>query len=133
MDIDHTSMENSGRAIHAEGGEFDASVKPRRERLEALIPHFGNPATDEAARLFRKGADGHPGFDSAYEDLTTAHHNLRKAYEDIGNAVVGMSRNVQAANWASMVDKNAFIKDLVDFARRKDDEVSVPTTPVERA
>ncbi|WP_188197049.1 hypothetical protein [Nonomuraea sp. SYSU D8015] len=133
MDIDHSSMEGSGKAIHTEGGEFDRSVTRLRAQLEPLIAYFGNPASDEAAQIFRRGKDGHPGFDSAYEDLSTALHNLGEAYKHIGSSVVAMSKNVEAADWASMVDKNAFVKHLVEFAQRKDDEISVPTTPVERA
>ena len=74
--------------------------------MDPLIPYFGNPASDEAAQIFRRGRDGHPGFDSAYEDLSTALHNLGEAYKHIGSAVVAMSKNVKAADWASMVDKN---------------------------
>ncbi|MCK2215012.1 hypothetical protein MF672_014625 [Actinomadura sp. ATCC 31491] len=133
MDIDHTSTEAGGKAIHAEGGEFARAVSRVRTRLDPLIPHFGDPASDEAARIFRRGQDGHPGFDGAYEDLSTALRNLAEAYQGIGSAVVAMSRNVKAADWASMVDRNAFVRDLVAFARRRNDEISVPSTPVERA
>jgi hypothetical protein len=133
MEIDHSSTESSGKAIHAEGGEFGRSVSRLRAQLDPLIPYFGNPASDQAAQIFRRGQDGHPGFDSASEDLSTALHNLGEAYKHIGSAVVAMSKNVKAADWASMVDKNEFVKDLVEFAQRKNDEISVPTTPVERA
>ncbi|TXK34973.1 hypothetical protein FR742_37425 [Nonomuraea sp. C10] len=133
MDIDHSSMESSGKAIHGEDGDFARKISRLHAELEPLIPYFGNPASDEAARIFRRGADGHPGFDSAYEDLSTALDNLGKAYRDIGSAVVAMSKNVKAADWASMVDRNASVRDLVAFAERENDEVSVPTTPVERA
>jgi hypothetical protein len=126
-------MESNGKAIATEGGEFARSVNRLRAQLEPLIPYFGNPASDEAARIFRKGEEGHPGFDSAYEDLSRAMHNLGEAYEHIGSAVVAMSKNVKAADWASMVDKDAYVKGLVEFAQRKHDEISVPTTPVERA
>ncbi|MEO3875655.1 hypothetical protein ABGB18_43315 [Nonomuraea sp. B12E4] len=130
MKIDHSSMEGSGGAIRAEGGDFSRRVQQLSAQLEALIPHFGNPGSDEAARVFRRGADSHPGFDSAHEDLSTALGNLGRAYEGIGDAVVAMSRNVRAADWAGMVDKNEFVKELVELARREDDEISVPTTPV---
>ncbi|MGP3957456.1 hypothetical protein ACTWPT_15765 [Nonomuraea sp. 3N208] len=125
-------MEHSGKAIHTEGGEFGRSVNRLHAQLEPLIPYFGNPESDEAAQIFRRGMDGHPGFDSAYEDLSTAVHNLGEAYKQIGSAVVAMSKNVEAADWASMVDKNKFVKDLVEFAQRENDPISVPATPVER-
>ncbi|TMR89202.1 hypothetical protein [Nonomuraea basaltis] len=126
-------MESSGKAIHTEGGEFGRNVSRLAAQLEPLIPYFGNPASDEAAQIFRRGKEGHPGFDSAYEDLSTALHNLGEAYKHIGSAVVAMSKNVKAADWASMVDKDAYVKDLVEFAQRKNDEISVPTTLVERS
>ncbi|MGW3351764.1 hypothetical protein ACWDA3_51460 [Nonomuraea rubra] len=132
MDIDHSSMQGSGQAIHDEGGEFGRSVSLLHTRLEPLVPYFGNPASDEAAEIFRRGKDGHPGFDAAIEDMSTALRNLSESYEVIGSAVVAMSKNVQAADWASMADKNGAVKELLEFARRRDDEVGVPTTPVER-
>ncbi|MFG1948417.1 hypothetical protein [Nonomuraea sp. NPDC048826] len=133
MDIDHSSMESSGQAIYAEGGDIGRKIGRLRTELEPLIPYFGNPESDEAARIFRKGADGHPGFDSAYADLGTAIDNIVQAYRSIGSAVVAMSKNVKAADWASMVDQNASVRDVVAYGKREDDEISVPTTPVERA
>ncbi|MEV0389022.1 hypothetical protein [Nonomuraea sp. NPDC050643] len=132
MDIDHSSMQGNGRAIHTEGGEFGRTAGRLRAQVEPLLPYFGNPASDEAAQIFRRGKDGHPGFDGAYEDMSTALRNLRESYEVIGSAVVAMSKNVRGAEWASMADKNGVLKDLLEFARREDDEVGVPTTPVER-
>jgi outer membrane murein-binding lipoprotein Lpp len=126
-------MEGSGKAIHTVGGEFSTSVNRLRAQLESLIPYFGNPESDEAAHIFRRGMDGHPGFDSAYEDLSTAVHNLGEAYKQIGSAVEAMSKNVEAADWASMVDRNEVVKELVEFAQRENDQISVPTTPVELA
>ncbi|MDA0633371.1 hypothetical protein OUY22_08055 [Nonomuraea sp. MCN248] len=133
MEIDHTSMENAGKAIHGEGADLSRKMAGLRGELVSLIPYFGNPGSDEAARTFRRGADGHPGFDSAYEDLTTAMDNMVKAYQDIGTAVVSMSKNVKAADWASMIKRNASVRDLVTYGDRENDEISVPTTPVERA
>ncbi|MEU6716115.1 hypothetical protein ABZ897_32005 [Nonomuraea sp. NPDC046802] len=133
MEIDHASMEGSGRAIRDEGGDSNRSTSRLDASLETLIPYFGNPASDEVAQIFRRGKDGHPGFDSAYADLGKALTNLSEAYKAIGNAVVAMSKNVKAADWASTVDKNSFVKDLVEFAERKGDEISVPTTEVERS
>jgi hypothetical protein len=132
LETDHSSMESNGKAIADEGGEFAKSVNLLRAQLVPLIPYFGNPSTDEAARIFRRGAEGHPGFDSAYDNLSKAMHNLSEAYEHIGSAVVMMSKNVKAADWASMVDKDKYVKELVEFAERKHDAISVPTTPVER-
>ncbi|MEW9554438.1 hypothetical protein [Nonomuraea sp. NPDC050783] len=131
MEIDHSSTEGGGRAIHAEGGELARDVARLRARLSHLIPSFGDPASDEAARVFRRGEDGHPGFDGAYEGLGKALDDLAGAYEGIGAAVVAMSRNVKAADWASTVDENAFVRDLIAFARRQDDRIGVPVTPVE--
>ncbi|TMR12896.1 hypothetical protein ETD86_31650 [Nonomuraea turkmeniaca] len=133
MDVDHSSMEGSGEAIRTDGGEFGQSLSRLRARLESLIPYFGNPDSDEAAQIFRRGTDGHPGFDAAYEDLRTAQRNIGEAYQDIGSAVVAMSKNVEAADWASMVGENDSVKELVEFAERTDDAISVPTTLVERA
>ncbi len=133
MDIDHTSMETAGRAVHLEGGEFLRTVKRLSTQVEQFIPYFGNPSSDEAARLFRQGEEGQAGFDQAYEDLSKALTNLGEAYKVIGSAVVSMSKNVKAADLASMIDKNAFVQDLFEFAERKNDEIAVPTTPVERA
>ncbi|WP_127936477.1 hypothetical protein [Nonomuraea polychroma] len=125
-------MRRSGEAIQTEGGEFGRSVNRLRAQLEPLIPYFGNPESDEAAQIFRRGMDGHPGFDSAYEDLSTAVRNLSEAYKQIGSSVVAMSKNVEAADWASMVDKNKIVKELIEFAQRENDQISVPSTPVER-
>ncbi|MCG5213028.1 hypothetical protein [Streptosporangium sp. KLBMP 9127] len=133
MEIDHASMESSGETIHTEGGEFGQSVSRLRAQLEPLISYFGNPASDEAAQIFRRGEDGHPGFDSAYEDLSTALNNLGEAYKHIGSAVVAMSTNVKAADWADMVDTNAYVNDLIELSQRENDEISVPTTPVEQS
>ncbi|MCF6470396.1 hypothetical protein FAF44_18620 [Nonomuraea sp. MG754425] len=133
MKIDHASMESSGGEIHDQGVAFARKVGRISTEMEVLIPYFGDPGTDEAAKIFRRGQDGHPGFDGAYEDLSKILGTLRDAYEAIGTAVVSMSTNVEAADWASMVDENAFVKELVEFAKREDDEVAVPTTPVELA
>jgi hypothetical protein len=133
LELDHTSMEPAGRAIHTEGGEFRRSADRLGTQLERFIPYFGNPSSDEAARIFRQGEDGHPGFDHAYEDLSKALTNLSEAYQVIGAAVVEMSKNIKAADLASMIDKNAVVQDLFKFAERENDDIGVPTTPVERA
>lgn len=133
LEHDHTSMEAAGQAIHTEGGEFRQSADRLGTQLARFIAYFGNPSSDEAARIFRLGEEGHPGFDSAYEDLSEALTNLSEAYKVIGNAVVTMSRNTKAGDLASMIDQNAFIKELFEFAERENDGISVPTTPVERA
>ncbi|QYC38404.1 hypothetical protein Nocox_03880 [Nonomuraea coxensis DSM 45129] len=130
MDIDHKSMEAAGKAIHDEGGEFATAIRQDRTNVEALRVYLGG---DEAAMIFRRGKDGHPGFDSAYQDLSDALNNLSKSYEAIGAAVTAMSKNVKAADWANMVDKNAFVHDLVEFAKQKPKDIAVPTTPVELA
>ncbi|MFC7584513.1 hypothetical protein ACFQYP_12785 [Nonomuraea antimicrobica] len=131
MEINHSIMRSSGEDLHAEGGEFSRGVSGLLTSLDALLPYFGNVATDEAAQTFRRGADGYPGFDAAYDDLSTALHNLARAYQDIGAGVVAMSDNVKAADWASTVDTYASVGELVEFARRGDDEIAVPTSPVE--
>lgn len=133
MDIDHTSMETAGRAVHTEGGEFLRDVNRLSTQVGQFIPYFGNPSSDEAARLFRQGEEGQAGFDQAYEDLSKALSNLGEAYRVIGSAVVAMSKNVKAADLASTLDDNPSIKELFEFAERKNDDIAVPTTPVERA
>jgi hypothetical protein len=133
LERDHTSMEAAGRAIHAEGGEFRLSADRLGTQLERFIPYFGNPSSDEAARVFRQGEEGHPGFDHAHEDLSKALTNLSEAYQAIGAAVVTISKNTKAADLASMIDKNAFVRDLLTFAERENDDIGVPTTSVERA
>jgi hypothetical protein len=130
VDIDHTSMEAGGKGIRDQGRDLDGTIKGLRNQLEPLIPYFGNPESDEAARTFRKGADGHPGFDSAYQDLMKALDNMVKAYPAIGDGVVAMSKNVKMADWASMVN-NPAVRELIEFGKRKNDEIAVPDTPVE--
>ncbi|MFG2071569.1 hypothetical protein [Nonomuraea maritima] len=130
--IDHASMRKSGQAIHDEGGEFGPAVKRTSDQLGPLVPYFGNPDSDEAARIFRRGQDGHPGFDDAYETLSEAVRNLTESYKAIGDAVEAMSANVKAGEWASMMDKNGYLKDLLEFAERKDEPIAVPSTPVRR-
>jgi hypothetical protein len=130
--IDHLVMRNSGLEIHDGAIEFAMAVSRTRGDLEPLLPYFGNPDSDEAARIFRHGTEGHPGFDNALEDLDQALRNLAESYKAIGQGVVAMSTNVKAAEWASMIDKNAYLKNLIEFAHRGDDEIPVPSTPVER-
>lgn len=130
MDIDHRSMEAAGKAIHDEGGEFARATSQDRTNVESLRPHLGQ---DEAALIFRRGKDGHPGYDAAQRDLYIALENLTKSYEAIGAAVTAMSKNVKTADWASMVDKNAFVHDLVEFGKQQPKDLAVPTTPVELA
>lgn len=132
MDIEHTRLRNNGQAIHDEGGDFRDAVRRVWDELGPLIPHFGNPDSDDAARIFRRGEDGHPGFDSVYEDLGEALHNLTESYKVIGDAVAAMSGNVKVAEWASMGDKSAPLKGLFEFTERKDEPISVPSTPVRR-
>ncbi|MEU8249392.1 hypothetical protein [Nonomuraea sp. NPDC048916] len=127
---DHESMENSGRHIRDEGGRLGSAVAQHRKDLNSLVAYFGNPATDEAAQIFRKGQDGHPGFDSADDDLERAVKNVEAAYEAIGRALLAMSENIKIADWASMVD-NTPVKAVIEFAERKNDKVGVPTTLAE--
>ncbi|MER7363928.1 hypothetical protein ACI2LC_08930 [Nonomuraea wenchangensis] len=130
MDIDHKSMEAAGKAIHDDGGEFARAIIQDRSNVESLRVYLGE---DEAALIFRRGKDGHPGYDAAQKDLDTALDNLSKSYEAIGAAVTAMSKNVKAADWANMVDKNAFVHGLVEFGKQQPKDIPVPTTPVELA
>ncbi|MEV4567699.1 hypothetical protein AB0K12_28355 [Nonomuraea sp. NPDC049419] len=132
MDIDHSSMRKSGRAIHDGGGEFGEAVNRTWQMLGPLVPYFGDPDSDEAARIFRRGQDGHPGFDAACDDLGTALRDLTESYRAIGDAVVAMSSNVKDAEWAGMMVKNEHLKALKEFAEREDRPLAVPSTPVER-
>lgn len=126
MEIDHSSMEERGQAIYSQGGELLDEVAPLQKELAALLPYFGS---DEAARLFRRGAEGKPGFESALESMTEALTNMSESYQAIGSSVRQMSTNVRAADYASMADKNAAIRKLVEYSERTDD-ISTPTTSV---
>ncbi|MFG1699654.1 hypothetical protein [Nonomuraea sp. NPDC049309] len=131
MEIDHSIMRNSGASIHDSAIQFGMAAGRIRGDLEPLLPHFGDPESDEAARIFRHGTEGHPGFDDALEDLDKALRNLVESYKAIGQGVVAMSTNVKAAEWASMIDKNAYLRNLIEFARRGDGDIPVPSTNVE--
>jgi uncharacterized protein YukE len=125
-ETDHERLQNGGNRIAKKGEEIRDAVKPLYADLAALVPHFGNPETDEVAALFRRGEGGHPGFDSAHQGLKEAVANLSESYAAIGAALKKMSENVKGAEWASAlkaVDENGSVQDVIDFGARKDDGV----------
>ncbi|MEV0592666.1 hypothetical protein [Nonomuraea cavernae] len=126
---DHESMENSGRLIRDEDIQFRSAVAQPRSDLDSLVPYFGNPATDEAAQIFRKGQDGHPGFDAADDALEKAVQDIGAAYAAIGKGLLAMSENVKTADWASMIDSGPIMA-LLEFAKDKKD-IAVPVTLAE--
>ncbi|GGO72978.1 hypothetical protein [Nonomuraea cavernae] len=130
MDVNHESMERSGKLIRDVGEEFGTDIAQNFMTLRSIDRHLGDPASDEAARIFRKGQDGHPGYEAAVRDLEMAAKNMDKAYEAIGRAIVAMSENVRTADWASMVDIGS-VRAIIDFGESPNDPISVPATQVE--
>ncbi|TDE57179.1 hypothetical protein E1295_08605 [Nonomuraea mesophila] len=120
-------LEGNSENIRLEGEFLIRATEYLREEVYRLQEYFGNPSTDEVARVFRNGQDGQPGFDQMYNDLDEALQNIQKSYAGISATLNAMSTTVREADGPGTIVLDA-VEKLVAFSTRTNDSIAVPTT-----
>ncbi|NBE93423.1 hypothetical protein FE391_13660 [Nonomuraea sp. KC401] len=123
----YENLEDSSEGIREEGNYLFHATDHLREEVYRLAEYFGNPSTDEVARVFRNGQDGRPGFDEVYHDLDRAMQDMLMSYTEISATLNSMSATVKEADWITKLNVGA-VQRLVEFSARTNDSITVPTT-----
>ncbi|MDH2425940.1 hypothetical protein [Sphaerisporangium sp. TRM90804] len=99
LDASPQGLANLGALFDGQGDDVAGAVGEAMKRLASIGDFWGD---DGAGHAFYHGSGGKVGYAGRAADLEAELRALATAYGRIGDNLVVMGRNIQAADWASI-------------------------------